>query len=133
MPEVTLMRPTGTGMSPGWLPLLAAAALSLGACSSPGPLSPTEASRQLDHDMFVTGLEDIDQVYISQPNIGAMAMAGMQQLSTLDPDVAARRTGDTVELLVGNKPVESIAVSDTMDAKKWGEVTADVLDTARAD
>jgi carboxyl-terminal processing protease len=134
--ELPLMRSTGPRTSPGtpaWLPLLAAAALSLAACSSSGPLSPTEASRQLDHDMLVTGLEDIDQVYITPPNIGAMAMAGMQQLSTLDPDVATRRTGDTVELLVNNKPVESIAVSDSMDAKKWGEVAADVLDTARDD
>jgi carboxyl-terminal processing protease len=134
MPEVSLMRLTGTGRSPGipaWLPLLAAAALALSGCSSSGPLTPVEASRQLDHDMFVTGLEDIDQVYISQPDIPAMAMAGMQQLSTLDPDVAARREGDTVELLIKNRPVESIAVSDTMDAKHWGEITADVLDTAR--
>lgn len=136
MPEVSLMRLTGAGplpASPGRSSLLAAVALLLAACSSSGPLDPVEASRQLDHEMFVTGLEDIDQVYIAQPNMGSLAMAGMQQLSTLDPDVTARRQGDTLQLLVANKPVENISVSDSMDARHWGEVTADVLDTARDD
>ena len=43
--------------------------------------------------MFEAGFEDIDAVYIDKPDIGALAMAGLQQLSTIDSDVTARRTG----------------------------------------
>ena len=134
MPEVHLLSVSGAGRAPGarfCLLLAAGAALTLGACSSSGILSPAESSRQLDHDMFVTGFEDIDDVYVTEPNIGAMALAGIQHLSTIDPDVTARRDGNSLQLLVRNRPVESIAVNDGLDARHWGEVTADMLEEAR--
>jgi carboxyl-terminal processing protease len=136
MPEVQLLRVNNTGVRPGvrlCLPFLAALLLALAACASSGTLNPTEESRQLDHDMFVTGFEDIDEIYITRPNLAAMALASVQQLSTLDPAVAARREGDTIELLVNNRPVENIGVTDSMDARHWGEVTADLLGQARDD
>ena len=136
MPDVRYQRGAGAGTLPGtrfFLLLVAGSVFALAACSSTGTLSPSDASRQLDHDMFVTGFEDIDEVYISRPDIGAMALAGVQQLSAIDPDVTARREGDTFELLVKDKPVENIAVSDGMDPKHWGEATADLLDEARVD
>jgi hypothetical protein len=43
--------------------------------------------------MFEAGFEDIEQVYIDKPDIGTLALAGMQQLSTIDSDVTTRRTG----------------------------------------
>jgi carboxyl-terminal processing protease len=142
MREVRILRVKGAGrwaeaglclplVAPLVAPIVLGALLSLAACSSSGTLSPTEASRQLDHEMFIAGFEDIDQVYISQPNIGAMALAAMQQLSSIDPDLTTRRAGDTVELLDHAKPVESIAVSDHMDARHWGETTAEILESAR--
>jgi carboxyl-terminal processing protease len=136
MPEVQLLRVSHTGFRAGvslCLPFLAASLFALAACSTTGTLNPDEESRQLDHDMFVTGFEDIDDIYITRPNIGAMALAGVQQLSTIDPAVAARREGDTIELLVDNRPVEDIGVTDSMDARHWGEVTADLLGQARDD
>jgi carboxyl-terminal processing protease len=129
-----MLRVSGAGRLLGArfsLLFFAGAALTLGACSSDGTLSPAESSRQLDHDMFVTGLEDIEDIYVTEPDIGALALAGMQQLSSIDSAVTARRSGDTLELLVDNRSVESIAVDDTLDARHWGEVTADVLDEAR--
>src|SRR3569623_528606 len=135
MPKVPVLRVSGAGLLPGaraTLQIFAGAALTLGACTSAGTLSPEESSRQLDHDMFVTGYEDIADIYVTEPNMGALALAGMQQLSSIDPSVVARRSGDTLELVVNNRPVESIAVNDGLDARHWGEVTADVLDQARA-
>jgi carboxyl-terminal processing protease len=136
MPDLDVLRVTRAGRRPVarlWSLLVFGSTLAVCACSTSGPLTPTEASRQLDHEMFVTGFEDLDQVYITRPDIGALALAGMQQLSTLDPDVAARREGDTVELLIKNRPVESIAVNDQLNAEHWGDLTGDVLDTARDD
>ena len=135
MPKVHEWRVFGDGRLPGarfCLLFIAGTALTLGACSTSGTLSPEESSRQLDHDMFVTGYEDIEEIYVTQPDIGAMALAGMQQLTTIDPSVSTRREGDTLELVVGNRPVESIAVTDGMDARHWGDVTADVLEQARS-
>jgi carboxyl-terminal processing protease len=136
MSEVQLLRVNGAGFRPGvnlYLSFLAAPLLALAACSTSGTLNPNEESRQLDHDMFVSGFEDIENIYITRPNLPSMALAGIQQLSTLDPKLAARREGDTIELLVDNRPVENIGVTDSMDARHWGEVAAEVLGEARDD
>src|SRR5689334_7002946 len=79
-----------------------------GCASTHDPDDPSSLSRQ----MFVAGFEDIDQVYIDQPDIGALALASLQQLSTIDSDVSARRTGDKVELLLRNQVAYSTEVDD---------------------
>ncbi len=70
-----------------------------GCAGSSSDTDPSALSRQ----MFEAGFEDIEQVYIDKPDIGTLALAGMQQLSTIDSDVTARRTGDKVELLLKNQ------------------------------
>jgi carboxyl-terminal processing protease len=135
MPYVRDLLGGGAGRLPGaWVCLLlvAGSVLALSACTSDGTLSPADASRQMDHDLFVAGFDDIDQVYITRPDIGAMALSGVQQLSSIDPDISARRDGDTLVLLVKDRPVDNIAISDDMDARRWGEATADLLAEARS-
>lgn len=127
----------GPGNSPGcrgWFGALALPALLLlGACAATTGNTPGDAEAALDRDMFVTGFEDIQAVYITPPDIPAMAIAGLQQLSSLDPDISAKRVGDKIELMVKNQPIETISVDDDMDANDWGEATAEALDDARAD
>ena len=97
-----------------------------------GGRSDTDPS-SLSRQMFEAGFEDIDAVYIDKPNIGGLAMAGLQQLSTIDSDVTARRTGDKVELLLKNQIAYSRTVDNDYDAEDWGDLTADVLTQATAD
>jgi carboxyl-terminal processing protease len=87
---------------------------------------PQAQSRQ----MFVAGFEDIDTVYIEKPNIGNLALAGLQQLSTLDSDISARRTGNKIELLLKNQVTYSTAVDEDFDPDDWGEVTSELLTEA---
>lgn len=82
--------------------------------------------------MFVAGFEDIDAVYINKPDIGALAVAGLQQLSTIDSDVTARRSADRIELMLKNQVAYSANVADDFDAEDWGELTSEVLDEASA-
>ncbi len=82
--------------------------------------------------MFEAGFEDIEAVYIEKPDIGSLALAGMQQLSTIDSDVTARRTGNNVELLLKNQIAYSRTVGSNFDAEDWGGLTADVLEEATA-
>jgi carboxyl-terminal processing protease len=83
--------------------------------------------------MFVAGFEDIDAVYIDKPDIGALAVAGLQQLSTIDSDITARRSADKIELMLKNQIAYSANVDDDFDAEDWGELTSDVLDEAAID
>lgn len=104
--------------------------LAIAGCATGRPSTdPSALSRQ----MFEAGFEDIDAVYIEKPDIGVLALAGMQQLSTIDSDVTARRSGDKIELLLKNQIAYSRTVSDDFDPDEWGDLTADVLDEASED
>jgi carboxyl-terminal processing protease len=110
--------------------LFAFLGLAIAGCAGSGSgTDPSALSRQ----MFEAGFEDIDQVYIDKPDIGGLALAGMQQLSTIDSDLTARRTGDKVELLLKNQIAYSRTVDADYDAEDWGDLTADVLTEATAD
>src|SRR5262245_49691145 len=100
-----------------------------GCASSGSDGDPGSLSRQ----MFEAGFEDIDAVYIDKPDVGGLALAGLQQLSTIDSDVTARRAGDHVELLLKSQLAYSATVDDDFDAEDWGDLTADVLDHASQD
>jgi len=104
--------------------------LAIAGCAGGRPdADPSSLSRQ----MFESGFEDIDAVYIDKPDMGGLAMAGLQQLSTIDSDVTARRTGDKVELLLKNQIAYSRTVDSDFDAEDWGDLTADVLTEATGD
>ena len=53
--------------------------------------------------------------------------SGLQQLSTIDSDVSARRSANRIELVLKNQIAYSTNVEDDFDAQDWGEVTSDVL------
>ncbi|HEX6118847.1 MAG TPA: S41 family peptidase [Dongiaceae bacterium] len=97
--------------------------------SSRSSSDPSALSRQ----MFEAGFEDIDAVYINKPDIPGLALAGLQQLSTIDSDVTARRAGDQVELLLKNQIAYSRTVNSSFDAEDWGDLTSDVLSEASRD
>ena len=110
--------------------LLALFGFAIAGCA--GSSSDTDPS-VLSRQMFEDGFQDIEDVYIDEPDIGSLALAGMQQLSTIDSDLTARRTGDKVELLLKNQVAYSRTVDAGYDADDWGELTADVLSEATAD
>ncbi len=83
--------------------------------------------------MFVAGFEDIDAVYIEKLDIGGLALAGLQQLNTLDSDITARRSSDRIELMLKNEVAYSATFDSDFDAEDWGELTGDVLGEATAD
>ncbi|HEY3144848.1 MAG TPA: S41 family peptidase, partial [Dongiaceae bacterium] len=112
-----------------------AAALALfglaiaGCAGGDSSTDPAALSRQ----MFETGFEDIDAVYIDKPNIPNLALAGLQQLSTIDSDVTAKRDGDQIELLLKNQIAYSRRVDSDFDAQDWGDLTSDLLTQAGQD
>jgi len=111
--------------------LAALLALLVSGCA--GTSGTTGDDGSLARQMFVAGFEDIDAVYIDQPKIGDLALAGLQQLSTIDSDVSARRSANRIELVLKNQIAYSTNVEDDFDAQDWGEVTSDVLAEAASE
>ncbi|MET1028986.1 MAG: S41 family peptidase [Dongiaceae bacterium] len=93
-------------------------------CASSGVQPTAGADADLTRTMFERGFEDIEAVYITPPDLPRLALAGMQQLTSLDPEIAAVRIEDRVNLSVHQQTVDSFAVSPDFDAEKWGKLTA---------
>ncbi len=109
------------------LPLL----LGLYACASDASRSPEDAAAKLDRDMLVTGLGDIESIYITKQDIGALTLSGMQQLSSLDPDLTVEGGKNELKLLQKNSLIEAETLDDP-NAKQWGKAAAKLLKEARA-
>ena len=104
--------------------------LAIASCAGGRSVSDPET---LSRQMFEAGFEDIDAVYIDKPNIPVLALAGLQQLSTIDSEVSARREGDQVELLLKNQVAYTATVDEDFNAADWGDLTSEVLTEATHD
>lgn len=84
-----------------------------------------------DRAMFVNGYEDIEAVYIDPVDVGALAVAGLQQLATIDPAISVEREGGKVNLLIRGQTVRSFDAPLHNQATLWGVLTANALSAAR--
>jgi carboxyl-terminal processing protease len=109
--------------------LAASALLLLSACSI-GGLGGPESTGHLTRDMFVTAFNDMDAVYIREPDLAKVTLDSLDQLHQLDNAVTVRRTGDRVELLRDSAIIASHPVDDDFSATEWGEITGETLDQA---
>jgi carboxyl-terminal processing protease len=99
-------------------------------CASTEPTAPPANQNSLTKEMFVSGFEDIDTYYITQPKLQDLAMAGLQQLNSLDSDVAAVEIGNQVNLDIHQQLVDSFPEPSSGDAGKWGKLVARVTQEA---
>lgn len=99
--------------------------LFLSGCA--GSSGTTGEDSSLARQMFVAGFEDIDKVYIERPKIGDLALAGLQQLATIDPEMTARREANRIELVHKDQVAFSTTVDEDFDPRDWGEVTGEAL------
>jgi carboxyl-terminal processing protease len=111
------------------LPLL----LALAACAGTAGKTPQDIDAALDRDMMVSGLGDIESIYITKPQLSELTLAGMQQLSSLDPGLRVEGDDDDLKLLHDGSLIEAehIEDGDEDDAKRWGRAAAELLKEAR--
>nr|WP_298684150.1 S41 family peptidase [uncultured Dongia sp.] len=111
------------------MPLL----LGLYACASTASKSPEDKIAAMDRDMLQTGLADIDSIYINKPDMPKLTLSGMQQLSSLDPDLSVDGDSDELKLLLKKIVIETEKVEDGEEAtgKQWGKAAARILREAR--
>jgi carboxyl-terminal processing protease len=104
--------------------------LTLAACGSPGDSSARSDQDNSARDMFVAGMNDIDAVYIDRVDLGDLAVAGLDKLSTLDPSMQLERVGATVELRVAGKTEALFDAPEEDAATDWGVLAAGYLAAA---
>lgn len=107
------------------------ALLVLVGCTGDNPYAPTPDYTS-DRSMFVRGYEEIESAYIEPIDIGTLAVAGLQQLATIDPAIVIDRSDGEVTLVVENGAATSFDAPAPDQATRWGVLTAGALGAARA-
>jgi carboxyl-terminal processing protease len=95
------------------------------------PFAPTPDYAS-DRSMFVRGYAEIESAYIEPVDIGSLAVAGLQQLATIDPTIVVDRSGGEVILVVENHTTSRFNAPAPDQATRWGVLTAGALGAARA-
>lgn len=125
------MQPIGRGSAGGRVPATLLIVLLVGGCTtSLVTLTPTKSDE--DREMFVSGYEDIQSVYIQPVNLGDVAVAGLQGLSKLDPKVTVDRNDHQVAVVVDGQPRGAFDTPPPDRADDWGELTANAVAAARS-
>jgi carboxyl-terminal processing protease len=83
-------------------------------------------------DMFVSGYEKIEAVYIQDVPLSDLTVAGLTQVASLDPTLAVSREADKVALKVEGKNQATFKSPPEGDADGWGDLAADLLAAAQA-
>jgi carboxyl-terminal processing protease len=113
--------------------LLAPLLLGIAGCASHSAKTPQDVDAALDRDMMVSGLGDIDSIYITKPHLSQLTLAGLQQLSNLDPAIRVEGDVDDISLTRDGKLLDAEHLDDGEDAsaKDWGRAAAELLREAR--
>ncbi|MBV9521916.1 MAG: S41 family peptidase [Alphaproteobacteria bacterium] len=102
--------------------------LSLTACTAPPVVRDEGDTTRL----FARAYQQVMDYYIEPLTARDVAMAGLSRLSALAPGIALSSDADGVVLRDGSTTLARLAAPDPTDARRWGEITASVLDEARA-
>ena len=117
-----------------WLPvILAPVLITLAACASNGGKDGQNSDAALDRDMMESGLGDIENIYIVKPQLSELTLAGMQQLTSLDPSLSVEGDADDLKLMKNGALIEAEHIDDLedADARDWGRAAADLIQEAR--
>jgi carboxyl-terminal processing protease len=107
--------------------VLAASALALASCAS---AIETEGPAATAH-LFAVGYENITDRYIERVDLSRVSMAGLEQLSKIDPALRVSSKAGQVRLGVDDVPTARWPSPDIGDVSGWANVIAETVDAAR--
>lgn len=75
-------------------------------------------------EVYTAGFRNISEKYIRPLQVDAIAVGGLEGLTSIDPTLQAERRDENVRLLLAGQEIASAKAPDAMDARGWGMVTA---------
>ena len=81
--------------------------------------------------LFAAGFQDVSDIYIEDVSIERLAMAGIGNLSSIDPAIEILRTGNRIAMTVDGRPAGSLELPPRSDADTWADVTAETIKAGR--
>lgn len=108
----------------------AAAILLLLGCtaSDGGRPGPAELNSQR---MLQVGLTDIQQIYIDEPHVAELAVAGLKGLQRIEPDFDVERQNGVVKISLHDAAAGSAKAPQSNDAYAWATTVSQLLNDGR--
>jgi len=103
--------------------------LLLGCSASDGgrqPLTDLNSQRMLQ-----VGLSDIQQIYIDEPTVSDLAVAGLKGLRRIEPDFDVERHDDVVKISYRNSDAGYVKAPRSNDAYAWASTVSQLLNDSR--
>ena len=115
-----------------WIGLGLIGTLYLGACASDGEGSKDFSS--LTEQMMVRGTSYVGELYVTEPDMLALTIAGLENLNTLDPRIhATLRSSGKIRLSAANFSASEEIPNQDASADEWGELAAKLIIKAHDD
>jgi carboxyl-terminal processing protease len=107
----------------------AAIALLLGCSGSEG--GRPELSDLNSQRMLQVGLTDIQQIYIDEPSVSDLAVAGLKGLQRIEPDFNVERQADIVRISLREASAGFVKAPQSDDAQGWATTVSQILNDGR--
>ena len=102
------------------------------ACTAQDTRVATEGDLALASLLFQDGYQDIIDIYIEEVDASDLALAGLDNLTDLDPDISVLAQGGLVTIKLDGQTVGNFAAPPDQDTEAWGELTASALRLGRS-
>ena len=111
-----------------WTALAVASALT--GCSSleEAAYIPPETESE---EMLWTGLADIQEIYIEKPDLSELAIAGLEGLQKIDPDIRVQKTGDILKLRLPSGVAGMARAPSQENPYAWALTLSHLLQSSR--
>ena len=124
-------RIASAGKARRWYAAGLLAVLIVAGCAVRGSTdSPAYQSERASH-LFAVGFQDVSEIYIEDVEISELAMAGLENLSSIDPEITIAHDGESVLINVKGTEAGRFRAPGPRDSDRWGGIAAATVNTGR--
>ena len=106
-------------------------ALLLVACAAQDTVTPAQRDLSQATRLFSVGFQDITDIYINDVSVSDLAIAGLGNLSKVEPEIAIKSEVGRVSVSFGDQTAGIFDAPQKFDAEGWGNLTASALKVVR--
>ena len=107
-------------------------AFFLVACTAQDTQVTADGDLSLANRLFRDGYQDIIDIYIDEVQTSELALAGLDNLTDLDPDISIFAQDSWITMKLDGQPIGDLALPPDHDPEAWGDFTASALRLGRS-